>query len=365
MSSSDDIPQTLRTFAGYTWRILVLLAGFAVLVIVMGRIFPVVFALFFAMLVTAWTQPVMKFFQRFLPKIVSMLLALLVIITAIVTILYIVVTSTIAEGPKFVSSLQSGFKEITTWLQEGPLKLSDSALNSVLSQAQNVGSSVAKGLLGDAMGALGSLGTLVIAGSVFIFGVIFFLLTPKQIWNWLISWMPKGLQTPINTSGYLAWDSISGYTRGIVIVALADATLVFIGLSIMQVPLAPALAAVVFLGAFIPVIGAPVATFFAAVVALAERGPLIALLVIGLTVVVGSFDGDVLQPLVMGKAVNLHPLAIVFAIAAGGIALGIVGALIAVPIAGAFYSVAKYLTGRDPDHPFPGPPPVLTSSAGA
>lgn len=361
MSHSDNIPPTLRTFAGYTWRILILLAGFAVFVVVLGRIFPVVFALFFAMLVTAWTQPVMHLFQRFLPKIVSMLLALLVIAIAILTILYIVVSSTISEGPKFVSSLQSGFQEITGWLKTGPLKMSDDAVGNLLSQAQTLGTSVAKGLLGDAVGALGSIGTLVIAGSVFIFGVIFFLLTPKQIWDWLVSWVPKGLQTPFNTSGYIAWESISGYTRGIVIVALADATLVFIGLTIMQVPLAPALSAVVFLGAFIPVIGAPIATFFAFVVALAERGPVIGLLVILLTVVVGSFDGDVLQPLVMGKAVNLHPLAIVFAIAAGGIALGIVGALIAVPIAGAVYGVAKYLTGRDPDHPFPGPPPVLTS----
>ena len=134
--------------------------------------------------------------------------------------------------------------------------------------------------------------------------------------------------------------------------AFFDALLVFIGLLILRVPLAPALAAVVFIGAFIPVIGAPVATFFAAIVALAERGPVIALLVIVLTVIVGSFDGDVLQPLVMGKAVNLHPLAIVIAIAAGSIALGIVGALIAVPIAGAIYGVAKYLTNRDPEHPY-------------
>jgi predicted PurR-regulated permease PerM len=113
------------------------------------------------------------------------------------------------------------------------------------------------------------------------------------------------------------------------------------------------------------VIGAPIATFFAAIVALAERGPLIAILVILLTVVVGSFDGDVLQPLVMGKAVSLHPLAIIFAIAAGSITLGIVGALVAVPIAGAIYGVAKFVTGRDPDNPFPPPPlaPVPSASA--
>jgi len=97
-------------------------------------------------------------------------------------------------------------------------------------------------------------------------------------------------------------------------------------------------------------------------VALAERGPVIALLVIVLTVIVGSFDGDVLQPLVMGKAVNLHPLAIILAIAAGSIALGIVGALIAVPIAGGVYSVAKHLTGRDPEHPFPTTEPFTPST---
>ena len=214
--------------------------------------------------------------------------------------------------------------------------------------AESVGKSVLSGLVGQ----LSGIGTLIVAGSVFMFAVIFFLMTPQRIWDWLLSWIPQKYRTHIDTSGRIAWDSISGYTVGIVVVAIADATLVFIGLLILQVPLAPALAAVVFFGAFIPVIGAPVATFFAAVVALAERGPLIALLVVGLTVVVGSFDGDVLQPLVMGKAVNLHPLAIVIVIAAGSIALGIVGALIAVPIAGALYGIAKYVTNRDPEHPY-------------
>ena len=95
------------------------------------------------------------------------------------------------------------------------------------------------------------------------------------------------------------------------------------------------------------------------------RDRLIAVLVVVLTVIVGSFDGDVLQPLVMGKAVNLHPLAIVFAIAAGGIAMGIVGALVAVPIAGALYGVAKYLTGRDTERPFPAPPPPAAATAAA
>lgn len=363
-ASPLQVPGTLALTAGITWRLLVIVAGIVVLGYVLDIIFPVVFALFFAMLVTAWTQPIMNLFARVMPKVVAMILALLIILTLVVVILGAVVRSSIAEGPKLVTSITSGLNDIESWLRTGPLQLSDDKINNLLGQAESWAKTVAGGLLGDVAGALGSVGTLVIAGSVFFYAVVFFLLSPKTIWSWIISWMPKRMQVPVNVSGTMAWDAISGYTRGIVVVALADATLVFIGLLILQVPLAPALAALVFLGAFIPVIGAPVATFFAAIVALAERGPVVALLVVGLTIVVGSFDGDVLQPLVMGKAVSLHPLAIVFAIAAGGITLGIVGALIAVPVAGAVYKVAKYLTGRDPDNPFP-PPPSQTAAAPA
>jgi predicted PurR-regulated permease PerM len=358
MSAEDGVPDTLKTTAGIVWRVLIILAGLAVLGTVMNAIFPVVFALFFAMLVTAWTSPVMNLLHKVMPKVIAMILALLAIGAAIVLILYSVITSTVSEGPKLVTSIQSGINDIQNWLKTGPLQLNDTDISKLLDQAKVLGGTVAKGVLSDALGAFSSIGTLVIAGSVFLFGVIFFLMAPGKIWDWLISWMPAKFSHHVDVAGRISWDSISGYTRGIVIVAFCDAVLVYIGLLILQVPLAPALAAVVFIGAFIPVIGAPVATFFAAIVALAERGPVIALLVIVLTVIVGSFDGDVMQPLVMGKAVNLHPLAIVIAIAAGAIALGIVGALIAVPIAGAFYGMAKYFTGRDPEHPFlPAPAP--------
>ena len=351
------IPDTLRTTAGITWRVLVVLAGLVVAGYLLNIIFPVVFALFFALLMTAWAQPLMNLLHRFLPKVLSMVLALLVIGALVVVIVGAVIRSTVAEGPKLVASVEGGIADLQDWLKTGPLGLTDDTISNVVTQLEAWAKSLAGALAGDVMGALGSVGTIVIAASVFFYAVVFFLLSPTTIWNWLVGWMPRRIQTPVDVSGHLAWDAISGYTRGIVIVAFADALLVFIGLTVLQVPLAPALSALVFLGAFIPVIGAPIATFFAAVVALAERGPLIALLVVALTVVVGSFDGDVLQPLVMGKAVSLHPLAIVFAIAAGGIALGIFGALIAVPVAGALYKVASYLTGRDPDHPFPAPPP--------
>jgi predicted PurR-regulated permease PerM len=366
-TNGSGVPGTLRLTAGIIWRLLVILAGVWVAGYLLNIIFPVVFALFFALLMTAWTQPLMNLFHKVLPKVVSMILALLLIGGAVVLIVGVVIKSSVNEGPKLVTAIESGVTQVEDWLKTGPLQLTDANITNLLNQVQEWAKGMAGGLVSDAFGALGSVGTLIIAASVFFYGVVFFLLTPSTIWNWIISWMPRKLQTPVDVSGTLAWEAIAGYTRGIVVIAFADAILVYIGLLILGVPLAPALAALVFLGAFIPVIGAPIATFFAAIVALAEKGPLIALLVIALTVVVGSFDGDVLQPLVMGKAVSLHPLAIVFAIAAGGIAMGIVGALIAVPIAGAVYKVAKYLTGRDPDNPFPppapDPPPEIVAGA--
>ena len=351
-SGEENIPDTLRTLAGFTWRLLVVIAGLALVLYIFNGIFPVVFALFFAMLVTAWTSPVMNLYNRIMPKVLAMILALLTITALVVVIVATVINSAIHEGPKLVDSITAGFSDIETWLKTGPLQLTDSQFSNLLGQVQTWGTGVLKSFAGDAFGALGSIGTLIIAASVFIFGVIFFLMSPEKIWDWLMSWIPVQLREHVEISGKIAWDSIAGYTRGIVVIALMDGLLVYIGLLILQVPLAPALAALVFLGAFIPVIGAPIATFFAAVVALAENGPVTALLVVLLTIVVGSFDGDVMQPLVMGKAVNLHPLAIVIAIAAGSIALGIVGALIAVPIAGACYGVARYVTGRDPEHPY-------------
>lgn len=354
--TSSQIPPTLTRAAGITWRVLILLAGLVVVGYFLNLVFPVALALFLSLLVTALASPVMNLLGRFMPKVLAMVLSLVIILTAIVSILYVVVRSTIAESSKLVASLQSGLTEIRSWLKDGPLGLTDESVNGLVTQAEAWGKTAAEGALSAAAGELGSLGTLIIGGSVFFFGVIFFLLSPDKIWGWVVSWLPSSSRATVDTSGRIVWHSISSYTKGIVVIALADAALVFIGLTILQVPLAPALAAVVFLGAFIPVIGAPTATFFAAIVALAERGPLVALLVIALTVVVGSADGHILQPLVMGRAENLHPLAIIVVIAVGSVTLGIVGALIAVPIVAALYGVAKFVTGRDPNHPYPPAP---------
>jgi predicted PurR-regulated permease PerM len=357
-----EVPETLKVWAGMTWRVLVILAGFGVLLFLMDQISIVLIALFLAAFFTALASPIMNFLERKakLHKAVAMVLSVILIGIAVVLVLFIVVRSIVSEAPQLSQSIQDSMSELQKWTSGPPLNLSSDDFSGYVTEVENWGKDFASDI---GSSALGSVGDVVLGGSVFIFGVIFFMLSRASIWAWVISWMPARSRPYVNTSGHLAWDSLSGYTRGTVVVALCDSILVFIGLLILQVPMAPALAAIVFFGAFIPVIGAPIATFFAAIVALAERGPIIALLVVALTVVVGSFDGDVMQPLVMGKAVSLNPLAIIILIAIGSIVLGIIGALVAVPIGASIYRVLKYLTNRDPEHPLPGHPPPAEPDA--
>ncbi len=347
------VPETLQSIAGITWRLLIIGIAFYLLVMALDLIFPVAIAFFLAMFTTALADPLARIFQRILPKWLSVVLALLLIFLASVFLIGRVIGSIVEQGPALAEAISAGITEVENWLQQGPLSLSSDQVGQVEQKAQEMLASFGQSAVELVVNELGTLGTLIVAGSVYIFGTIFFMTTGRDIWKWAVDWAPDRTRAAVDVCGQLAWNNIAGYTRGVVLVAIADATLVLIGLLILGVPLAPVLAAVVFVGAFIPVIGAPIATLLAALVALATVGPTTALLVVVLTVIVGSFDGDVLQPLVMGRTVQLHPLAIVSIIAVGAITLGIVGALIAIPVASSIYAVLKYLTGRDPNHPFP------------
>lgn len=356
------VPPTLVSFAGIMWRVIVI--GFAIYVILLmlGKIAPIMVAIFMALLLTALALPLARLLERFLPSAASVILALVAIASVGTFILYQVIKSIASEGDALSAAVKEGITQIDDWLQQGPLSLTGDQLKSVHDTTDKWVHNAAVDVLNAAASELSSLGTFFMAAAVFLFSAFFFMASGPTIWSWIVSWAPTRARAAFNISGDLAWVSLAGYTRGMVVVAIADATLVFIGLLILQVPLAAALAAVVFMGAFIPMIGAPIATLLAAVVALATRGVGIAILVIILTVIVGSFDGDVMQPLVMGKAVSLSPLAIIIVISAGAISFGIIGALVAVPIVSSIYSVMKFLTNRDPEHPFPPePPPEPTS----
>src|SRR3712207_3349686 len=166
------------------------------------------------------------------------------------------------------------------------------------------------------------------------------------MWVWFLNQLPARTRETWRTAGGAGWYTFSGYTRGTVIIAVSDGLLAFVVLLLLKVPLAAPLAVLVLIGAFIPLIGAPAAMIIAMVVALAANGPISALLV-GLGIaLVGQFEGHILQPLVMGKQVSLHPVVVALVVTAGTITAGIFGAVISVPlvaVAGAVFSRLRRL----------------------
>ena len=180
------------------------------------------------------------------------------------------------------------------------------------------------------------------------FTLIFLLHGGRNIFGFVTKIFPEDVQERVRDAGRAGFRSLIGYVRATFLVALVDAVGIGAGLAIMGIPLALPLASLVFLGAFIPLVGAVIAGFLAVVVALIAKGWIFALITLGLVIAVQQLEGHVLQPLVMGRAVSIHPLAVVLAIAAGGVTAGIVGALLAVPAVAFLNSAVRVLLASDP-----------------
>ena len=235
-----------------------------------------------------------------------------------------------------------------TWLIEGPAHLSkDQITNAGNSAIEALRNNQAK-LTSGALSTAATVTEIVTGALLVLFTLIFFLHGGRNIWQFVTKIFPENVQERVRDAGRAGFQSLIGYVRATFLVALVDAVGIGTGLAIMGIPLALPLASLVFLGAFIPLVGAVIAGFLAVVVALLAKGFIYALITLGLIIAVQQLEGHVLQPLVMGRAVSIHPLAVVLAIAAGGVLAGIVGALLAVPTVAFLNSAIRVLAASEP-----------------
>lgn len=227
-------------------------------------------------------------------------------------------------------------EDIRRWLVDGPLSLAPEQVSSIRDTAlarleQFVPSPVAS-----ATTALRLLGALVLV----VFVVFFLLKDGDRMWTWVLSWTPRRHEARMAAAGEEAWATLRRYVAGTVLVAAIDAVGIGLALVLLGVPLWFSLALLTFLGAFVPVLGATVAGAAAVFVTLASEGPRDALILLGAVLLVQQLEGNVLQPLIMGRAVSLHPLVVLVAVTCGFLLLGILGALFAVPVVAVAYRVA-------------------------
>lgn len=342
MRASDDVPPGLRIAAAYGWRIIVLLALAYALLSVVAQLRFIAVCIFVAMIVTALATPLMRLFRLVLPRALAIALSLLVIVSVLAGVMVFITTSVASEWEGLIHQFSQGVGQIQHWLQHGPLHI---ASDDLVTWYEN-----ARGWLLDNRGdlasrALGSAGALVeaIAGfALALFIAVCFLAGGDGIWAWIIRLFPSRVRGRVDGAGAVAWRSFAGYTRGIIIVAAVNAVFVAVLLLVMQIPLAIPLALIVFFATFIPLIGAPLAMIMATVVALGTRGPWYALAVLIGIFLLGQIEGHVLHPLVMSRAVSIHPLAVALSLTAGTILAGIIGAVVAVPVVSVVYGVVKF-----------------------
>jgi len=346
----QSAPRWLRSMAGVSWRLLVVVAAIALVFFATSRVQLLFIAVFIALVVTAVLRPVVEFLSRFMPRGLATALSLLLGILVLVGMLTYVGVSVAGQWVTLSEQFGTGIEDLKNLLVNGPLPfvITNDQINQWITDGQTWLQQHSGELASQAAAGAGSVVEVFTAMILAIFCSIFFLARGSEMWTWFLNQLPARAREIWQQAAGAGWYTFSGYTRGTVIIAVTDGTLSFILLSIIGVPLAAPLAVLVLIGAFIPLVGAPVAMVVAMIVALAANGPLSAALVgIGIALI-GQFEGHVLQPLVMGRQVSLHPVVIALVITAGTITAGILGAVIAVPLVAVAWAIFSRLRTVDP-----------------
>jgi predicted PurR-regulated permease PerM len=340
----DSVEPIVRKTAAWAWRLLVILLALVALLWVIKRLEIIVVPLLLALMLSALLVPMVDWLdRRGAPRGGAVALVLLVGFAILGGILTFVVSQFVIGVPDLVNEVTRSIDSAKKWLIEGPLHLSrqqiDNAGNSAIQALQNNQAKLTSGALSTAA----TITEIVTAALLMVFTLIFFLYGGRNIWDYLTKIFPTDVRDRVRAAGGAGYHSLIGYVRATFLVALVDAGGVGTGLAIMSVPLA----SLVFLGAFIPLIGAVLSGFLAVVVALLAKGFVYALFTLGVLIGVNQLEAHILQPLVMGRAVSIHPLAVVVAIAAGSVLAGVVGALLSVPTVAFFNNAFKVLLAKD------------------
>jgi predicted PurR-regulated permease PerM len=355
--NAPRLPVGVVLAASWAWRFLVICAAGYVILWLIAYFAVVTLPLAIALFIAALTSPAVSLLRRMrVPQGIGALLVLVGFFATVGTLLTFAGQQVASGAQDLADSTVQGLDEIRTWLKEGPLHASDSQINDYLEQAQTAITD--RTSEADWFSQATEIGTAlghVLAGFfIVLFATYFFLADGGRIWAWLVRLSPRTARARVDSSGRVAWISLTQFVRATVIVAAVDAIGIMIGAAILQVPFVLAIGVLVFLGAFVPMIGATVAGSVAVLVALVDQGPITALIMLAVVIGVQQLEGHVLQPFLMGRWVSVHPLGVILAIAGGVLVAGVAGALVAVPLAAAVNAVVQHLAahtapGSDPE----------------
>ncbi|HEV2870206.1 MAG TPA: AI-2E family transporter [Actinomycetota bacterium] len=350
----------LGKLAAWSWRLLVVLtaAGLLLYLLIQLKVIvvPVIVALFLATLLVPLVNALQNRGWRHIWAVLAVFGGAVLLIAAIIAGFVPLIGN---ELETLRQRADEGIAEVQRYIASRPFGLSEADLNRYLDQARQRFTENSSGLTRGAVQGVTLIGELITGLILSLFLTFFFVKDSERFTRWILDFAGRDRKRHLREIGTRSATAVSGYLRGQATVGLVDGVFIGIGLAILGVPLVVPLAFLTFVAAFLPLVGAVVAGALAALVALVTKGVTTALLVVGLTLLVQQLEGHLLAPLLLGRAVSLHPVVIILALAAGAILGGIIGAFLAVPIAAVVTAVGTYLRGEpvgepaDPGEPEP------------
>ena len=336
------VPLTLRNAAEWSWRFLLVAAALLVILKGLTILSQIVVPLLVALLLAALLQPLFGWLTRGLPRTLAAGLTVLTLLL-ILSGAFTVIGRTLSDGLGDVTEqVLQGIEEVRAWVRD-TFGITNVQLDQYIEQARETVTSNAGEGIGPMLTTVGLTAGHFIAGFfIALFALFFFLYDGPRIWSWIIRFFPRPTRLGVDEAGHIAWGQLSAFTRATVIVALVDAIGITLVAVLLDVPFPAIIFLLVFLGGFIPIIGASLSGAVAVLLALVAQGPITALLMLAGVIAVQQIESHLLQPLLLGRVMKLHPLGVILAIAAGVVLAGITGALIAVPVVAVLNAVGKY-----------------------
>ncbi|POH60766.1 AI-2E family transporter [Arthrobacter glacialis] len=341
------VPFGMRVAGAWSWRVGAILLVSAMLVWLLSQITILIIPIMLAAILASLLRPLVRGLKKIgLPQGLSVAIAEVGLIVVVLGGLFLVGRQMVTGFSALSEQAIQGVIKIQEWLTNGPLGISNDQINKYLNEAlaavQNNSSTIISGALG-----FGSGFTHFAAGLLLtLFILLFFLLEGQDIWAFIVKFFPLRARPAVDGAGRRGWRSLGNYARVQILVAAVDAVGIGVGAAIIQVPLALPLGVLVFVGSFIPVVGALVTGAVAVLLALVANGWVNALIMLAIVLAVQQLESHLLQPFIMGRAVNLHPVAVILAVAAGSGVAGILGALFAVPLLAVTNSFIRYIAER-------------------
>lgn len=368
------VPWGVRVAAEAGWRFLVLAATVWVLMRVIGAVRLVALAFVVALLVTALLQPtVARLHRRGLSRGAATALTATCGFVMLGLVGWFIVWQVLDNIDNLSDRVQEGIGELKQWLIDSPLHVTEEQINAIADRlSDSIGTSASE-ITSTGLQGVTVLVEVITGLLLAMFATLFLLYDGRRIWQWTLRLVPAAARPGVAGAGPRAWRTLTAYVRGTMIVAMIDAVFIGVGIYFLGVPLAVPIGVVIFLSSFVPLVGAVVSGALAVVVALVTDGVFTALMALMVVLVVQQIEGHVLQPFILGRAVRVHPLAVVLAVATGATIAGIGGAVVAVPLVAVANTVVTYLrahpagaaTSTGPAAPAPGAPPGDRPPTGA